>query len=487
MAEQRFVLPSAAEVRRADRFGLVETDEYELPFWELLTAILRNESSPIVDASSLVNALEMIIVTLKGTASDVHFGLLRDFISRRMKQGLATNFFSGVWPVLVDLALEMPNLFPEGRLPSLSSPAGTEVAFSRKQVACLVVHQFMCSLPSHPWPTESFVDLSPWYSVSSTVHKGAVDAYLTALFTYFERISQSVKGSKSILDYGIDEWPITFTMREIADKDVYQLLSDAKDVMLSTTRVEVINLPEPQTAPHVLGLPDGACVISANKCIGYGPSGTQEELNVGTTPEAYPAVLLAPPLADQQVLICRGAEAMVSIIGYGRSAKLAEVLECPEFRAQGHRSWKNRIMLFMDALELDVLPVEGDSLIPDIYPLHRLARDMILKAYSGFGSGEYSHIVTGLWGCGTFGGNRYIKCILQWCAAALAGIPELRFVLSTAEQHHFGEELARFVESSQPTSVSVKQMFDDLVSLKDVIHDIGPEGIFQFLAEKEHS
>jgi poly(ADP-ribose) glycohydrolase len=483
--EHQFILPSSAKVRRQDRFDLVHSDEYEVPFWDLLTAILRNESAPVTDAASLIEALGTIAVTLRGTAVDVDFGLLRNFISRRMTDESA-NFFDETWPVLVDLALEMPNLFPGGTLPSLLSPAGTDVAFSRKQIACLVVHQFLCSLPPHPWSTESFVDLRPWYSMSSTVHQGAVEAYLTALFTYFERIHESVDGQKSILDLGTDEWPITFTMQSLTDQDVERLQSkEASGAMLSKTRVEIVNLAESQTAPNLLGLPDGACVISANKCIGYGPSGTQEELNVGISPEAYPAVLLAPPLSDHQVLICRGAEAMVSIVGYGRDAKLGEIFRQPRMGAHEHLSWRGRTMLFIDALELDVLPVVGETLIPDIYPLSRMSRDMILKAYNGFRSGEYSHVITGLWGCGTFGGNRSVKCTLQWCAATLAGVPTLRFVLSTPEQHRFGEEFAQFVERIRQNGMTVKQMVDALADLKDKMHDIGPNGIFAFIANKD--
>ncbi|KAL2818508.1 hypothetical protein BDW59DRAFT_152005 [Aspergillus cavernicola] len=486
--DQKFLLPSSADVRRPDRFALVDSDDEEVHFWDLLTAILRSESAPIVDIPSFIQALETIAVTLRGTASDMDFGLLREFMSRHEEEEpTSRKLFPEIWPALVDIALAMPSLFPEGTLPSLSSTRDggvSEAVFSRKQIACLVVHQFLCSLPPHPWPTESFFDLHPWYSMSSTVHRGAVDAYLTALFTYFGRLCRSAEDQQSPLSFSIEEWPIVFTMRTMTDQEVDKIEVDqAKEVMMSSTHVDIVNLSQSQTAPPFHGLPDGACVISANKCIGYGPSGTQEELNTGISPEAYPAVLLAPPLSDKQVLICRGAEAMASIHGYGRDAKLAEAFRKPSPSPSDSLQWKNRTMLFMDALELDVLPVAGDSLIPDIYPSSRLFRDMILKAYNAFSSETYSHIVTGLWGCGTFGGNRYIKCILQWCAAALAGIRVLRFVFATSEQRLFGEEFATFVTKVQRNCIAVKQMFDLLTSLSS-IHEIGPDGIFTFIADQ---
>ncbi|KAL4886915.1 hypothetical protein BJY04DRAFT_212885 [Aspergillus karnatakaensis] len=484
--DQGFILPSSSDVRRPDRFDLVVSDEYEVPFWDLLSAILKSESDPIVDVSSLVSALETIAIILRGSARDAGFELLRGFLLQYLVDDRGSaRFFAQEWPVLVDLALEMPSLFPEGVLPSFVCPDDgiSEAVFSRRQVACLVVHQFLCSLPPHPWPTESFVDLSPWYSMTSTVHEGAVSAYLTALFTYFERLSG--EDQISPLDFSAEEWPIVFTLRTMSDNAVDQMQSDrAKSALLSSTHIDIVKLPQLQTAPQFLGLPDGACLISANKCVGFGPSGTQEELHVGTSPEAYPSVLLTPLLTDNQVLICRGAEAMVSIEGYGRDAQLGEAFRRPNPASNGELRWKNRTMLFMDALELDVLPVEGNSLIPDIYPPSRLCRDMIFKAYSGFSSGAYSHIVTGLWGCRTFGGNRYVKCILQWCAAALAGVPELRFILASTDQQLFGKELVQFAEKVQQSCVSATQMFDILAGLKDGIHDIGPDGIFSFIADQ---
>lgn len=173
----------------------------------------------------------------------------------------------------------------------------------------------------------------------------------------------------------------------------------------------------------------------------------------------------------------------MSIIGYGRDARLGDVLQETVATSDG-LGWNNRTMLFMDALELDTLTVEGDCPIPDISPSSRLSREMILKAYNAFSSGTYSHVVTGLWGCGTFGGNKYVKCIIQWCAAALAGVPELRFVFSTPDQHKFGEELAQLLTGLRVHPVSVYRMVHILVNLKDAAHGVGPDGIFRYISEK---
>ncbi|MBZ6373442.1 MAG: hypothetical protein LBE67_00040 [Kocuria palustris] len=68
----------------------------------------------------------------------------------------------------------------------------------------------------------------------------------------------------------------------------------------------------------------------------------------------------------------------------------------------------------------------------------------LMKAYTAFCSHcyrntrePYSFVTTGLWGCGAFGGNRQVKAIIQWYAAPLANVLELRYVLGGEEQKVF--------------------------------------------------
>lgn len=463
-----------------------------MPFWDLLKAILTSKSDPIQDIASFIEALETIALSLRWTMTNENHNALHEFLASHLQdEAKHDQYFTKTWPFLVDLALEMPTLFPDGTLPCLSlAPNGTGMTtatFSRRQVACLVVHQFLCSLPSHPWDTESFVDLRPWYSQSNTSHPGAVHAYLTALFTYFEYLQQSTEGHKPRIDLSADEWPITFTVRSIGNKEVDQILHiEASRAYLSSTSIEICHLEESHTAPTHLGLPQGACVISANKCFGYGPTGTQEELHVGISPEAYPAVLLVPPLSDDQVLICRGAEPMVSIRGYGRDVKLDQVLPSSNCSLEDFYRWKDRTMLFMDALEIGVLGAESNSLIPDVHPPTRISREMISKAFNAFCSdGEpYSHIVTGLWGCGAFGGNKYVKCLLQWCAASLAQVPVLKFVFSGSEQKEFAEEFDQFAKMMRRKGVTVSQVFEALAVMNYCDCEVSADKVFDYIEDR---
>jgi poly(ADP-ribose) glycohydrolase len=239
--------------------------------------------------------------------------------------------------------------------------------------------------------------------------------------------------------------------------------------------------PLATTRPTMLGLPRGACVVSANKNVGFGQTGTQEEMQVGSSPECCPIVLFVPPLQDNQVLVVEGAEAMISMKGYGREACLDRVLVGDYDNHSGglHQpTWRQRTMLFMDALELDLSDATG--IVPDLLPGH--VNRELLKAYIAFSSKtrpeRYTEIVTGLWGCGSFGGNRDIKAILQWCAASMAETP-LIFVCSGVDQADFAINLKHLVEKGLALSWRVKDVLGLLHSLRP--EDADSQMVFSYV------
>lgn len=372
-----------------------------------------------------------------------------------MQSKISPTVFSKTWPLLVDLALRMPELFPEHSLPILS-PSHPSLLMSREQTACLVIHQFLCTLTAPTWQ-EGYQDFHIWYS-SEQPHSGAVEAYLTALFTYFERLAS--ENETSPLAFGIEEWPVTYTL--------HTNLKPSKHAYHDLEELEVVYLDQASTAPEVLGLPNGAAVISANKFIGFGRTGTQEEVHVGASPECCPAVLITPPLEDDQVLVVIGPEAMISISGYGRDAHCSDILS-PSI--QSHRDrWAKRTMLFMDALELDLADqIQG---LPDLAP-GNIQRE-IKKAYIAFRSNQgvenesapYAEIYTGFWGCRTFGGNPAIKAMIQWCAASLAGC-NLKFICSNGEQEAFGIHLEDFVVRMRVRRISPRVLEKVLCGLNN--------------------
>nr|KMM72052.1 hypothetical protein CPAG_08351 [Coccidioides posadasii RMSCC 3488] len=357
----RYPLPCSPSLVCQDRFDLLEADAWDVPFWSILKKAL---SLKITDSHGLIDLLQTIDVTLRGCATTDH-GFLQTFL-RGMGEAAEGQFFNRVWPVLVEIALEMPSLFPEFSLPILSEQHD-QVTLSRRQVACLVVHQFLCSLPSQPWPTDSSPDFRIWYSTDIR-HPKAVAAYISSVFTYFGRLAGSSHGSDSPSLLSA-EWPIIFRLRT---------LRVHKSAILHTLPMGSYHLDK----PALLGIPDGACIVSANKNVGFGQSATQEEMHVGSTPESCPIVLLTPTLQDTQILVVQGAEAMTVVEGYGREARLLETSYKDSLHGVHPHTWQRRVMLFMDALEFDMY--DSSEGVPDLLPGHTDRE--LLKAYNAFSS-----------------------------------------------------------------------------------------------------
>ena len=332
-------------------------------------------------------------------------------------------------------------------------------------MACLVVHQFLCTLTAPTWQ-DGFQDFHIWYS-SEQPHAKAVEAYLTALFKYFFRL---VDGNQySPLRSAVEEWPITYNLHWMQKS----LDIDAHSTPL--TNLMVISTTEATTSPAVLDLSHGAAVISANKFVGFGRTGTQEETHVGASPECCPAVLITPPLEDDQALVVTGTEAVITVSGYQRSARCGEILKpSTTDTPEEHRGkWSQRTMLFIDALELDLY--DRDAGLPDLQP-GNVDREL-RKAYTAFSSYKksnrtaYAMIYTGYWGCGTFGGNPGVKSLIQWCAASLAGC-DLTFVCSGEERRLFGKNLERFVGEVKDKT-SARELINILRKFRP--EDVSPE------------
>lgn len=462
----QYALPCSPAVLCEDRFDLLGSNEFQVPFWRVFEAALAQKLSSYSD---LIDLLETIYMTLHGhNNSDYVF--LREFLQEDW-QTAESSFFKDTWPALAKSALDMPNLFPSMSISALSNKNPT-VSLSRQQIACLVVHQFLCSFPVQPWSTDSFIDFHIWYS-SGSRHPKATKSYLIALFTYFKRIGHDEISSSTVNDWNnplLCDWPIIFILRE-AEPDF-----DARDEKLAAASrflpLEVRQEPIHSTKPSLLGVPDGACVVFANKNVGFGQTGTQEEIHVGTSPECCPIVLIAPPLRNNQVIIVRGAEAMVRVNGYGRDAEIDKAgsrHDMGGFNNSWEPSmWRTRTMLFMDALELDI--ADQSQGLPDLFPGH-VARELT-KAFAAFNSYNnnantqpYTKVVTGLWGCGAFGGNKEVKTLIQWCAASLAGVP-LCFVCSGHDNTDFALSLKAFTRKMQAEAWTVKEALHILYTTK---------------------
>ncbi|KAJ1324366.1 poly(ADP-ribose) glycohydrolase [Microdochium nivale] len=468
-----YPLPCSPTQRCLDRFSILQHAEHaedqdgQVPVWQLVRQLL--DTSPVADGTQLVDLLETIAVTLRGSTGPAgDYGLLRSMVDTQH----VLSFFDECWPRIRSLALSMPELFPAGTLPVLASsiehqpatgPPGllrtqqqqqgrvleSVVVLSRQQVACLVAHQFLCTMGA-PLPRRSdYFDFSIWFG-SDQRHPEAARIYLTTLFEYFSSDSEesgAAQGNK--ISYCLrtlvpDQPPLSASHH-------HHHHNDAAAVPLSPMRIHQVS--EYDTTPASLGLPCGAAVVSANRTVGFGESATHEEIHVGSSPEACPAVLVAPgELGDSQVFVVRGARAVSNIVGQRRDIHLGRRAVGEGGRSDssgdgagddivdGVTDWTSRTMLFMDALELDS-PEQyrhddedsDEDYLPDLIP-RNMGRELI-KAHLAFSSSlfsgaPYEEIVSPLWGCGAFNGDPFVKALLLWIAASttVTKSPALRIV-----------------------------------------------------------
>ncbi|KAJ7266429.1 hypothetical protein B0H12DRAFT_161093 [Mycena haematopus] len=394
------LLPSSSKICVYDRFSLTDTQTDDpIPFWLILRPVLIPAAT---STSDLIDGLDTIAATLRGRTDSDNAFLLR-FLHTEWD---AQSFFENTWPRCIEIALEMPILFPSGYLTPLTSETPAQI-YTPRQIVCLVIHQFLCTLPKLPWVSDNDGDNSPnlhiWYA-GDQPHPKAVSAYLTALFTFFERVASDTIAAR----------PISLALYTAPR-------TPPIDPDLLFQPITITDLDTPSTATALLGLPRGACVISANSHIGFGRTASQEEMHVGCAPQALPAKLVTPPLKANEVMVLRGCEPVVEMTGYARTAELAAIIP-----AGAPHDWSKRTMLFMDALELD--SYDTAAVTPDLLP-GNVDRELT-KAYTAFasyGEAPYETVVTGHWGCGAFGGDREIKSVIQWCAASMAGV-RLNFV-----------------------------------------------------------
>ncbi|KAB8627265.1 hypothetical protein FH972_026098 [Carpinus fangiana] len=443
-APRHYTLPSSPNIKCQDRFSLLEDEEdvYEVRFWDIFQVILQ---SPVSSANQIIEILDTIAVTLRD-GQTMDYGGLKQVLEEW------PNILQ-LWPTLVQMALKMPELFP-GDCISILTTETPVLMFSREQVCCLVVHQFFCTLRAPVWQ-DGYQDFDLWYSKEQP-HDRAATIYLNSLLTYFSRCATLVQDG---------DWKVSYSLR---------VLNDADQRPHRLIPLEIVQVSEVSTCEDLVGLSGNACVVSANRYVGFGQSATQEEIFVGTCPEACPIVLVTPPLEDNQVLIVKGAEGMVETEGQRRDIRVVgPYRQYPDVELHQDK-WRNRTMLFMDALELDL--AEGDGLA-DLLPAN--VRREKMKALNAFTSGEYGSVSVGFWGCGAFNGDAEVKMLILWCAASAAGTT-LRVVCDEG-QRKFGKKLEDVVGIVVQKAMTAQQL-ESILLLKEA-GQLAKGEMFSFLMD----
>lgn len=282
-------------------------------------------------------------------------------------------------------ALRIEELFPDYGLNLFQENFNSSILLSREQILVLLCH--MTLLTFKPSSRHVYwVNFENWL----TDGRPCAMAYLQGLFSYFSQI-QNISDS---------DWK--------SESVSYERKSYSNDIL------PLPNLPLNSVKVHLsgkIGNYSQNVIDFANQHIGFGISGTQEEILFGSFIELCPAMIFCcDAMTDQEAIIIRNVVKYANYDGYGFS-----LIFCKEGVSPNYSQSFNIIAI-------DALDFSGDYFNALHLQLRPTALERELrKLIAGFSSFHGSDIDTGHWGCGAFGGNKCLKALLQIIAATLTG------------------------------------------------------------------
>jgi poly(ADP-ribose) glycohydrolase len=331
------------------------------------------------------------------------------------------------------MALELPIHFPSGFIRRLEE-APTSLEFTRVQVLCLLCHMFFCTLQR----TESNLY---WTTFENWLCDGRICAttYLRTLLEYFQ---QSFNGDTFRGDETIEFKRVVCTEMVFTDKTEKICQIDLR--LSGSIGDESTSFVE---------------VDFANRDIGYGVTGTQEEILFGSSPEMCIAMLFCDTMRDNEAIVIRGARRVAAFLGYGTTLCFDKLVPSDS------RNWNQRYVVAIDAADYSHENDLKSILLSQISEksLHRELK----KAYAGFcGLPQASTIQTGHWGCGAFCGNQQIKALVQLVAASLASGSEMhKIVFFCFEDKSFYESFTFLISFLRRNEVSICDLWIVLSSM----------------------
>ncbi|CAF0867160.1 unnamed protein product [Brachionus calyciflorus] len=360
-------------------YSLCNLDENK---WEQVTEILNQfQVKNLTDFVSLISNFIPIESNNKQEIENTLFYLIDNYSEKDLIDTIKN---------IVNYALKLSELIPSGRLPRLDRN-NRLIELNRSQILCILCHMFLCTLNKDK-RNLYWVNFDLWFNESTKCTR----AYLHALIEYFREafelleknpnyMSQCIKFEKRILDSEIFDQGLK-TRKKLSNFNI--LLNGS------------------------IG-DNGLCEVDfANMDIGYGKSGTQEEILFASSPEMCVAMLFCDTLQDDEAITIKGARKIVNFEGYGLDLKYLEKVNF------GLKDWSKRVVIAIDAIDFSFCNDEQECIKVQM-ELKNLKRE-VQKAFVRFSSVSGENIETGHWGCGCFNGNKYLKAIIQLIACSLS-------------------------------------------------------------------
>lgn len=347
------------------------------------------------------------------------FRTLHSYFHEALGVEEAKYFFSDLLPRMTRLCLSLPDLVtsPPPLLRKLRAEGSRRLTLSRLQVSALLANAFFCTFPRRNAQNRtsefaSFPEINFNRLFANAGNPANKHEKLKALLHYFDRVTQRQPLGT-----------ISFTRQKITASPLWRK---------STKTLPRLRVSAEGTIEDADGLTQ---VDFANKYLGGGTLGSgcvQEEIRFLMCPELILSQLVAEELDPTECLIMIGAERYSNYSGYASTFQWrGKFIDRTRSDSWGRKCVE---VVAMDALRFPVSIKQ--------YSWKNVLRELN-KAYCAFcrlepghivGDGEESNcanspghktglhaVATGNWGCGAFGGDPYLKTLIQLMAAAETG------------------------------------------------------------------
>lgn len=208
----------------------------------------------------------------------------------------------------------------------------------------------------------------------------------------------------------------------------------------------------------------------ANSYLGGGALGqgaVQEEIRFMICPELIASMLFTEQLDDLECLVISGHERYSNYRGYASNFQFSgNHVDQTEIDTSSEQGYKRKSYL----VAIDALYFRYES--PQ-YSENNIVRELN-KAFVGFHSEDESNgctvqpvaIATGNWGCGAFGGDPYLKVLIQLMAAAECNRDIYYFTFGDETLRDNVFEMYSFLKRN---NITVGKLFTILIGYSDVL------------------
>lgn len=104
-------------------------------------------------------------------------------------------FFDQLFPKIVKLALDLPNILP-GSLPLLKKGSSRSISLSQLQISCILANAFLCTFPWRKDMAGSYpgINFSKLFAAHGRKDRlSAIVEKLKCIFHYFRRVTEKSK------------------------------------------------------------------------------------------------------------------------------------------------------------------------------------------------------------------------------------------------------------------------------------------------------